>query len=272
MPPEAPRGGPREGRLRQRRHRFYVHLLLITVAVLVSYAIPSAWSRLSFLGHVLLTVTLCVELGGVVGWGHRPRHLLDRLYRWLGVACLGAQLIWLLTPGTIRYSGMPLLVLFSLFIGWSLKRLVDCLSREQWVGSRVVAGALAGYLLLGISGGLMLSVVATIDPPGFVASHHGTSLAPPAVSDSQLSRQVWQLDFMNINYFALVSLTTVGYGDILPVSPFSKMASVSLSVAGPLYIAVVMGVLISRLTQQGGSPPPGAPGPPPPPCAGPGGR
>jgi hypothetical protein len=47
------------------------------------------------------------------------------------------------------------------------------------------------------------------------------------------------------------SLTTVGYGDIIPVRPLAQMGSLLLSVAGPLYIAVVMGVLISRLTTSG---------------------
>ena len=248
--------GTRGERLRQRRHRFYSSLLLITVTVMVSYAVPVISSRLSFLGHMLLTLILSVELGGVVSWEHRSRHLLDRLYRWLGVACLGTQLIWKLSPEYFRFSGLPLLVLYSLFMGWSLKRLVGCLSREQRVGSRVVAGALAGYLLLGISGGLLLSVLATINPPGFVDNQQAASLSLPAVSDSQQSREEGRTDFININYFAFVSLTTVGYGDIVPVMPSTKMASVGLSVAGPFYIAVVMGVLISRLSQME-EPPPG---------------
>ncbi len=248
--------GTRRERLRERRHRLYTYLLLVTVAVMVGYAMPEVWSRLSFLGHMLLTLILSVELGGVLSWEHRSRHLLDRIYRWLGVACLGTQLIWKFFPGYFQFSGLPLMVLFSLFMGWSLKRLVGCLSREQRVGSRVVAGALAGYLLLGISGGLLLSVLSTIDPPGFVDNQRAASLSLPAVSDSQQSREEGRLDFININYFAFVSLTTVGYGDIVPVMPSTKMASVGLSVAGPFYIAVVMGVLISRLSQRE-EPPPG---------------
>jgi hypothetical protein len=47
-----------------------------------------------------------------------------------------------------------------------------------------------------------------------------------------------------------VSLTTVGYGDIVPVRRLAQMTSVSLSVVGPLYLAMVMGLLISRFTVQ----------------------
>jgi hypothetical protein len=59
---------------------------------------------------------------------------------------------------------------------------------------------------------------------------------------------------MRINYFAFVSLTTVGYGDIIPVQPLAQLTSLMLSIAGPLYIAVVMGVLISRITSRGVGP------------------
>ncbi len=52
--------------------------------------------------------------------------------------------------------------------------------------------------------------------------------------------------FSTINYFAFVCLTTVGFGDIKPMLPLSRMVSVATSIAGPLYLAAVMGVLIGR--------------------------
>ena len=52
--------------------------------------------------------------------------------------------------------------------------------------------------------------------------------------------------FSAINYFAFVCLTTVGFGDISPMLPLARMVSVATSVAGPLYLAAVMGVLIGR--------------------------
>ena len=58
------------------------------------------------------------------------------------------------------------------------------------------------------------------------------------------------MDFGRIYYFAFVSLTTVGYGDIVPATPPAEMASVALSISGPLYLALVMGLLISRYTIQ----------------------
>ena len=57
-------------------------------------------------------------------------------------------------------------------------------------------------------------------------------------------------DFSQINYFAFICLTTVGFGDIEPVLPVSRMLAVVTGIIGPLYLAVVMGVLIGRYTNQ----------------------
>ena len=54
--------------------------------------------------------------------------------------------------------------------------------------------------------------------------------------------------FAEINYYAFVCLTTVGYGDINPVLPLARMLSIATSIIGPLYLAVVMGVLIGRFS------------------------
>jgi hypothetical protein len=52
-------------------------------------------------------------------------------------------------------------------------------------------------------------------------------------------------DFVNYIYFSLVSVTTVGFGDMLPVSIEAKMLSVFLSAFGILYPAVVIAKLVS---------------------------
>jgi hypothetical protein len=56
--------------------------------------------------------------------------------------------------------------------------------------------------------------------------------------------------FSTINNFAFVCLTTLGFEDINPMLPLSRMVSVATSIAGPLYLAAVMGVLIGRFASN----------------------
>ena len=112
------------------------------------------------------------------------------------------------------------------------------LAAEPVVNESLLIGATAGYLHIGLTAGLVMSALETIQPGSFeplaVESMAGSSVLNAA--------QV----FSSINYFAFVCLTTVGFGDISPILPLARMVSIGTSVAGPLYLAAVMGVLIGR--------------------------
>lgn len=236
----------------QRRHRFYGHLLLLSLGVMLLIAFPYPVRRLSILCSEVLVLMLTFELGMPLHPRQHRRHWYDNAYRLIGLAAFGFQLLWLLSPVNWRFtSGVPVLALLAMFVFWSLKRLLYCLSCERFVSAKVLFGAVAGYLLLGITGGLFFSVLETVAPGSFVNTardHQGLVLEVFSQNPSDIPS--WMLDLSRIYYFAFVSLTTVGYGDIVPTTPTAQMASVALSISGPLYLALVMGLLISRYTIQ----------------------
>jgi voltage-gated potassium channel len=236
--------------LLRRRHRFYRHLLVVSFTLMATLVLPGRWSFLIFPGYLLLTAMVMVELGGAVGGGD-PRPV-DRSYRWLGAGTIVILLYWLLAPAHVPRTGLLVVGLVGPFYLWTLVRLVGWLAQEPQVSRRVLSGALAGYLLLGICGGLLLCVVESLDPGSFRSAFDGSDpmMRGGSLDPGSPLTLTWEQNFMRVNYFAFVSLTTVGYGDIIPVRPLAQMGSLLLSVAGPLYIAVVMGVLISRLTSS----------------------
>ncbi|MFO0039684.1 MAG: potassium channel family protein [Synechococcaceae cyanobacterium] len=236
--------------LERRRHRFYRRLLLVCLLLLGTFVLPGRSSLLIFPGYLLLMAMLCLELGGALDGGE-PRWA-DRFYPVLGLAAILSQLYWLLVPHHVRFTGVVLAIVFALFFLWTLHRLVGVLALEQHISRRVVGGALAGYLLLGICGGLLLCVIESLQPGSFRSALGGSDPLMRGGGLQVLSplTLIWERDFLRFNYFAFVSLTTVGYGDIIPVKPLAQMVSLMLSIVGPLYIAVVMGVLISRFTSQ----------------------
>ncbi|MCT0248906.1 potassium channel family protein [Synechococcus sp. CS-205] len=233
-----------ESRLR-RRHRFYRHLLLVTVFVMVCLALPRTLHTPVEIGYSLATLLLMVELEGSIRHGGK-RNPLDRPFRLLGLAALLAQWFWFLTPLGHRESGWPMFVLTTLFAGWSVLRLVGFLAEEQQVNGQVLMGAISGYLLLGLTAGLLFTGLETIQPDSFISLHHPESPLFHTGPISQSSALVKRLDFTLLNYFAFVCLSTVGFGDVLATTPLSQMSAVAFSVIGPIYIAVVMGLLIGR--------------------------
>ncbi|MFM7086385.1 MAG: potassium channel family protein [Cyanobium sp.] len=254
---------------------FHRHLFLACLAVITSWVLPGPLVHLSGAGFLYLTGLLALRLGQVdalpSGRHRRQRHPATVAYRLLALATALGQLLWLLRPGSLQTIAVPLLVLVTLFAGWSTVRLVQAISRERSIDGHLLYSATAGYLLLGISGGLLLTALASVLPGGFRDNLSGELLTLPLLDASGSQAISWDLDYGRLNYFAFVSLTTVGYGDITPVLPLTRLACLTLSVVGPLYIAVVLGVLISRFSAaeppQAADRPP-APGPPDPPPGG----
>jgi hypothetical protein len=229
-----------------RRHRCYTQLLAICLAVMVTFVLPKGLNWLAMVGYNLLPLVIIRGLGepfGRMPFGRLPH----RLFRLLGIGAFLSSLVWTLTPVLLRGTGVPMLVLWAAFIGWSSLRLVRGLAQEPEVSEKVLMGALAGYLLVGLTAGLLFSALETVVPGSFTSagSSGGTaiSLAPGA---EDVFSWVWKINFVRLNYFAFVCLTTVGFGDIVPVTRQAQMFSVAVSLIGTTYLALVMGVLISR--------------------------
>ncbi|MEB3305252.1 MAG: potassium channel family protein [Cyanobacteriota bacterium] len=226
-----------------RQDRFYRLLLWISLGVLACSAIPAPFTRLSWLGYPVLCALLMVGLGQRPPWARRRDRFL---YLTSGAASIVALLIWVFRPRSLLLTGLPLLMLFMAFIGWSLVRLIHRLASDSPTEADLVAGGVGGYLLLGIHGGLLLTVIDSVVPGSFRDTATGALVNLPPIGSALEATSPWQTNVQRITYFAFVSLTTVGYGDIAPIHPLAQLASVGLSVVGPLYIAVVIGVVVSR--------------------------
>ena len=92
----------------------------------------------------------------------------------------------------------------------------------------IVYCAVNGYILLGLIGGLLFRMVHHFYPASFFFSNG----LEPKIDD--------------FTYFSFVTLSTLGYGDITPISAPGKALAIFLSISGPLYLAVVVGVIVGK--------------------------
>jgi hypothetical protein len=56
--------------------------------------------------------------------------------------------------------------------------------------------------------------------------------------------------FATLLYFSFTTLTTLGYGDIVPVSPSARLLTSFEAVAGQLYVAIFIARLVSLHASQ----------------------
>lgn len=127
-------------------------------------------------------------------------------------------------------------MLFCLFLAQHLLRFILRASR---VDSEVLCAGVAGYLLLGLLWAIACTLVARLVPNAFVFT------AGPAGSR-------FLKGFTSI-YYSFMTLTTVGYGDIIPVSGAARMLAMTEAVTGTLYMAVMVARLVSLYYSPGHS-------------------
>jgi voltage-gated potassium channel len=154
----------------------------------------------------------------------------------VGPAAVGEWLIYwrpeLLIYVVTRGAGL-------LFIGFVVVQLLRFIVYAPRVDSEVLCAAIAGYLLSGLAWSLAYALLDRLDSTSFVftlAAKSGQSM-----------------DGFTSLYFSFVTLSTVGYGDIIPVSEMARMLAMVEAVFGMFYVSLLIARLVSLYSSK--SPP-----------------
>jgi hypothetical protein len=128
-------------------------------------------------------------------------------------------------------------LVFAVFIVIQLLRYI---LRAPRVNSEVICAGLSAYLMLGLCWMFAYLVVSRANPDAFAftvgpATHHSMAR------------------FTGL-YFSYVTLSTVGYGDIVPMSDVARMLALTEAVTGPLFLAVLIARLVSLYSSNPPSP------------------
>ena len=114
--------------------------------------------------------------------------------------------------------------------------------KQVAIGTDITANRLVGaicvYLLLGVIWAMVYTLVNTVSPGSFAGF-------------SPMNDLGWDSEWL---YFSFVTMTTLGYGDILPVSATARGLAYMQAVVGQFYIAVLVaglvGAYVSRRSEQ----------------------
>ncbi len=102
------------------------------------------------------------------------------------------------------------------------------LFNRKTVTWQIIVGAFTGYFLIGVLGFFLLTVIEKITPG---------SLTIKIESAKQLR---------DIFYFAFITMTTIGYGDITPASSSAKSAVILIGLFSQFYLAIVMAIMVGK--------------------------
>jgi voltage-gated potassium channel Kch len=173
-----------------------------------------------------LGIALLVGLGASAVWTHVTAA------RVLGVLAVAIALIRLanfwVPDASLRLWDAILFVVAVCILAYLVARQV--FGARGPVNWHRVVGAVAIWLLIGVAFTQAYRLVAMHVPAAFLVQ--GTATGYDAIVGS-------------LNYFSLVTLATVGYGDIVPVHPVARGLAVVEAVFGVMYPVVVISWLVS---------------------------
>jgi len=217
-----PMNAPR-GRLRFRR--FSTGQLLIALALLFTFA-PFVEEIEG--GELILSILFSlVLLSAVLAVAERKRVLVIALV--LAVPAVGGRWINhfrpnLVPPAVFLVAGLVLII----FVVWHLLRFV---LRAPSVNVEVLCASISAYLMLGLMWTMAYWLVDQLTPGG--AFSFNTNAGTRSMNG-----------FTGF-YFSFITLSTVGYGDITPVSRIARWLAAMEAMTGLLYVAVLIARLVS---------------------------
>lgn len=121
-----------------------------------------------------------------------------------------------------------LVLLLIFFIGTFLSSVKQVLTIGDIDANKII-GSLSLYILLGLIWTMIYLILLVIDPQSFSGIEAGN----------------WQQVMSSVAYYSFVTLTTLGYGDVLPTTHVAEFFVYMEAITGVFYMAIIVSSLIS---------------------------
>jgi Ion channel len=210
-------------RLRFRRFST-VQLLVALVVLLISAPFVEELKG----GHLILSVLFSlVLLAAVFAVSDRKRTLAIALV--LAVPAIAARWVNHFRPDLIHPA--VFLVCALLLLAFVIGHLLHFILRARVVTMEVLCASIAAYLMLGLMWTVAYWLVDQVTPGGAFSFN--------------TERGAQSMNGFTGFYFSFITLSTVGYGDITPISRAARWLAATEAMTGLLYVAVLIARLVS---------------------------
>jgi hypothetical protein len=144
---------------------------------------------------------------------------------------------WLPSYNTDLPLFVAVAIATTIFLAFVTYLIVAEVAGLRTVTFDTIFGAGCGYLLIGAIWAFIYSIINVVAHPGFVFTD--VAKLPPVPNLMEQSRLI------QLFYFSFITLTSTGFGDILPLAPVAKAFAVSEVIIGQFYVAILVARLVS---------------------------
>jgi voltage-gated potassium channel len=208
------------------RHRF-IFLLVMLLSMLAVAPFLANFIHLRFLFNIFLSAVL---ISAVYALSQQIWHLA------ISAALAIPMLVSIWSDYFLRNDALFLIgrICGIFFIGFTIFHILSHIFKQQEVTKDTIAGATAVYLLLALLWAFIYAVLDRLQPDSFAMS----AARPPMEG-----RDIFI-------YYSLVTITTLGYGDITPASYLAGSMAALEAVVGQLYLVVLVSWLVGMYVSK----------------------
>lgn len=203
----------------------FTYLLIALIFLLFSSAFVDQFFARSFLGQLLVLVMTVMTMAIAVLSTRSSRFAFKSCL--LLVLCTGINsvLINVLNFSQLTYLHLLFMLVFFVF---TLKIAAEQALFSGKITANNIVGSICIFLLLGLIWTTLYLLLAEFTADSF----------------SGLEGASWQDHFPDLIYFSYVTLTTLGFGDVLPTSPIARFLVYMEAIVGVFYMAIVVSSLV----------------------------
>jgi hypothetical protein len=198
---------------------FVLVLLAVLIWVFVPFAAAQRWATFPTLLVFFLTIIISMHTSLVRRRWLTTVIVVDSLCLVVGVAGGMADND---TVRAIANAGFGMLLFATALV--ILRRVLS----HQMVTSRTLSGAVAAFLLVGLAFAAGAEAIVLLNPDAYTTPNGVTNFAA-------------------MLYFSFVTIATLGYGDIVPVTSFARTLATMEAVMGQIYLVTIVARLVSLL-------------------------
>ncbi len=140
-------------------------------------------------------------------------------------------------------KGFEYLKLGSYFLFYSIVtwEIIKQVWNAKIIGKNVILGLISGYISLGLLAFFLCLTIEMIQPNSF-SGLVGSGVMGSGMIDTAILSQLM--------YFSYITLMTIGYGDILPVTPNAHKAAMFIGLIGQFYLVILTAVVVGKFINQ----------------------
>lgn len=205
----------------------YIWLVASLFVMMIWYPFVGDTPNASFWIHLLVSLILITWMYTVTS---HDKFLNRSLFLWVFTLIFS----WI---DYVFFENKTVMLLYMitwlLFFFYIIINLIVSLHNDKLVNQHLIYWTIAWYILLWIIGAFLYAIIELLQPWSFSITMTTFTQFPQFI------------------YFSFVNLTTLGYGDIVPISHHAQSWSVLFTIIWQMYLVILIGVIVGKYVRRG---------------------